>query len=58
LVGSDLASVNGLGAAAMVLDASAGRDLIRSTRGVEALVAGSDRLLWMTPGMRQRLRLA
>jgi thiamine biosynthesis lipoprotein len=58
LVGSGLASVNGLGAAAMVLDPSAGRDLIRDTRGIEALVAGSDGSLWMTPGMRQRLQFA
>lgn len=55
LVGRDLASVNGLGAAAMVLDAPAGRDLIRSTRGVEALIAGSNGSLWVTPQLRQRL---
>jgi FAD:protein FMN transferase len=58
LVGADLASVNGLGAAAMVLDPAAGRELVRGTRGVEALIAGNDGGLWMTPGMRQRLRLA
>lgn len=57
LVGPDLASVNGLGAAAMVLDPAAGRELIRGTRGVEAVIAGSGGDLWMTAGMRQRLRL-
>jgi FAD:protein FMN transferase len=57
LVGGDLASVNGLGAAAMVLAPLEGRDLIRGTRGVEALIAGSDQGLWMTAGMRQRLQL-
>ncbi|HWP13348.1 MAG TPA: FAD:protein FMN transferase [Ramlibacter sp.] len=56
LIGSDLASVNGLGAAAMVLDPPAARELVRGTRGVEALIAGSDGGLWMTGGMRQRLQ--
>jgi FAD:protein FMN transferase len=55
LVGRDLASVNGLGAAAMVLAESAGRDLIRSTPDVDALIAGSDGSLWSTPQLRQRL---
>ena len=56
LVGSDLASVNGLGAAAMVLAPPEARDLVRSTRGIEALIAGGDQGLWMTAGMRQLLR--
>ena len=55
LVGRDLASVNGLGAAAMVLGGFAGRDLIRGTPGVEALIAGSDGGLWFTPQLRQRM---
>lgn len=55
LVGSDLASINGLGAATMVLGAAAGRDLIRATPGVQALVAGSDGGLWIMPGLRERL---
>lgn len=58
LVGADLASVNGIGAAAMVLDSKRGRDLIRSQAGVDALVAGRQDELWMTDGMRQRLRAA
>ncbi len=55
LVGRDLEAVNGLGAAAMVLGAGAGRDLIRSTPGVQALVAGRDDALWIMPGLRERL---
>jgi FAD:protein FMN transferase len=55
LVGRDLDSVNGIGTAAMVLGASAGRDLIRGTRGVEALIAGGDGGLWVTPELRRRL---
>jgi thiamine biosynthesis lipoprotein len=58
LVGANLASVNGLGAAAMVLAPRAARDLLSGTPGVEALIAGSDGDLWMTPGMRERLRPA
>lgn len=58
LIGADLASVNGLGAAAMVLGPADGRELVAGTRGVEGLIAGDDGGLWMTPGMRQRLRLA
>ena len=55
LVGRDLAAVNGLGAAAMVLGPAAGRDLILGTPGVQALVAGSDGALWIMPGLRERL---
>jgi thiamine biosynthesis lipoprotein len=55
LVGRDLASVNGLGAAAMVLGAAEGRDLIRATPRVQALVAGRDGGLWIMPGLRERL---
>ena len=55
LVGRDLASVNGLGAAAMVLGAAEGRELIRATPGVEALIAGASGSLWLTPQLRSRL---
>lgn len=55
LVGPDLASVNGLATAAMVMRPTEQRELIRETRGVEALVAGRDGMLWTTPGMRTRL---
>jgi FAD:protein FMN transferase len=55
LVGDELESVNGLGAAAMVLDTTAGRELIRGTRGVEGLIAGRDDSLWITPALRERL---
>ena len=55
LIGSDLASVNGLGAAAMVLGMDAARELLRSTPGVDALIAGRDNSLWLNDGMRSRL---
>jgi thiamine biosynthesis lipoprotein len=54
LVGDDLESVNGIGAAAMVLDAAAGPELIRRS-GVEALIASRDSSLWMTAGLRERM---
>lgn len=55
LVARDLTSVNGLGAAAMVLGATAARELIRGTPGVEALIAGGDGSLWITPQLRRRM---
>jgi thiamine biosynthesis lipoprotein len=54
LVGDTLENVNGIGAAAMVLDAAAGRELIRRS-GAQALVAGRDGSLWVTPSLRERL---
>lgn len=54
LVGETLESVNGLGAAAMVLGATAGRALIEQEGSVEGLIAGSEGL-WMTASLRERL---
>jgi FAD:protein FMN transferase len=54
LVGETLESVNGLGAAAMVLGASAGRALIEQEDGVAALIAGTEGL-WVAPSLRERL---
>jgi thiamine biosynthesis lipoprotein len=56
LVGRELPSVNGIGAAAMVLAARAGRELVLGTPGVEALIAARDGELWMTDGMRRATR--
>ena len=56
LVGRDLASVNGIGAAAMVLGARPARELILGTPGLEALIASRDGNLWMTGGMRRAMR--
>ncbi|HEY0856686.1 MAG TPA: FAD:protein FMN transferase [Albitalea sp.] len=54
LVGESLDSVNGVGTAAMVLETRAGRELIRRS-GVQALIAGRDRSLWVTPSLQERL---
>ena len=56
LVGRDLPRVNGIGAAAMVLGAQAGRELVLGTPGLEALIAARDGGLWMTSGMRRAMR--
>lgn len=56
LVGRDLASVNGIGAAAMVLGSRAGRDLVLGTPGLDALIAARDGALWTTDGMRRAMR--
>ena len=58
LVGDDLASLNGLGAAAMVLGAERGRELIRAAHGVEGLIVGRDGDRWITPSLRTRLSAA
>ncbi|HWI80457.1 FAD:protein FMN transferase [Ramlibacter sp.] len=58
LVGTELAAVNGLGAAAMVLPAREAHGLIGQTRGVQALIAGRDNGLWITAGLRERLQPA
>lgn len=54
LVGDTLDNVNGMGTAAMVLEAAAARELIRRS-GAQALVAGRDGSLWVTPSLRERL---
>ncbi len=56
LVGRELPGVNGIGAAAMVLPARAGRELLLGTPGVHALIAERDGELWMTSGMRRAMR--
>ncbi|HEX5687537.1 MAG TPA: FAD:protein FMN transferase [Ideonella sp.] len=58
LVGGELAALNGLGAAAMVLGTDQGRELIRHTAGVEGLIAGRDGDMWITPSLRSRLMAA
>lgn len=55
LVGDELAALNGLGAAAMVLGTDQGRELIRHTPGVEGLVVGRNDDVWITPSLRSRL---
>ena len=56
LVGRDLAGVNGVGAAAMVLGARPARELVLGTAGLEALIAARDGDGWMTGGMRRAMR--
>ncbi|MDE2402517.1 MAG: FAD:protein FMN transferase [Burkholderiales bacterium] len=55
LLARDAASVNGLGAAMMVLGANAGRALINSRPGVEALIVDRDQSVWRSQGMAAAL---
>jgi len=55
LVGDELAALNGLGAAVMVLGIDQGRELIRHTAGIEGLIVGRDGDGWITPSLRNRL---
>ena len=55
LVADDLDRVNGLGAAIMVLGATAGRALIEQTPGLDGLIVDRDGSLWVSPGLEQRL---
>lgn len=56
LVGDTLDSVNGLGAAAMVLAPPAAQDLLTREGPDQALVAGHDGRIWLTPALRRRLQ--
>ena len=56
LVAENLEQVNGLGAAIMVLGAAAGRALIEQTPGLDGLIVDRDGSLWVSPGLKRRLR--
>lgn len=56
LLARDAASVNGLGAAMMVLGGEKARALLGNRPEVQALVAGRDQSLWQTPGMAAALQ--
>ena len=58
LVGDSLESVNGLGAAAMVLPPAAARELLQRQGVDQALVAGRDGQVWISPALQQRLQAA
>jgi thiamine biosynthesis lipoprotein len=55
LVSERLEALDGLGVAIMVLGEKAGERLVEATPGLDALIAGRDGRLWMTPGMRRSL---
>ena len=58
LVGETLGSVNGLGAAAMVMSPEAGRELLQRHGAEQALIAGRDGALWIFPALQRRLETA
>ena len=51
LVAPSAEAVNGLGPAIMVLDSTAGRELVAATPGVEALIIDGNGELWISPGL-------
>jgi len=55
LVADDLDKVDGLGAAIMVLGATAGRVLIEQTPGLDGLIVDRDGSLWVSSGLEKRL---
>jgi thiamine biosynthesis lipoprotein len=58
LIAERLEAVNGLGVAIMVLGKEEGVRLVEATPGLDALIADRDGGVWMTKGMRARLRAA
>ena len=55
LISEQLEAINGLGTAIMVAGASAGRERLARTPGVDAMIVDADNSLWLSPGMAQRL---
>lgn len=56
LLARDAASVNGLGAAMMVLGSDGARSLLHGKSDVQALVVNRDQSVWRTPGMAAALQ--
>jgi thiamine biosynthesis lipoprotein len=56
LVAERLEAVNGLGVAIMVLGRKEGERLVAQTPGLDALIVERDGSVWLSPGMRSRLR--
>lgn len=55
LVGNDLARINGLSCAIMVLGLSTGRDLIEQTPGLSGLIVDQDGSVWVSTPLQPRL---
>lgn len=56
LVANRLEAVNGMGVAIMVLGKDAGARLVEATPGLDALIVDRDGSVWMSKGMRARLK--
>lgn len=57
LVGERLEEVDGYGVAIMIEGVAEAERLVRAHPGLDALVAGEDGSVWMSPGMRARLKV-
>lgn len=58
LLARDVASVNGLGAAMMVLGGERAHALVQKNASVQALMVNHDGSVWQTPGMARLLKTA
>lgn len=58
LLARDVSSVNGLGAAMMVLGGEPARSLVLKDTSVQALMVNHDGSVWQTPGMARLLKAA
>lgn len=58
LLARDVASVNGLGAAIMVLGSKGAQSILKDRPGVQALMVGRDHQVWQTPGMASVLSVS
>lgn len=56
LLAEQVADVNGLGTAAMVMNDNAARTMFELMPGVQALIARRDGSLWRTPGLRLQVQ--
>jgi thiamine biosynthesis lipoprotein len=56
LVAERLEAVNGMGVALMVLGKDEGARLVEATPGLDALIVDRDGSVWLSKGMRARLR--
>ncbi len=56
LVSERLEDVDGYGVAIMILGVAAAERLVRERPGLDALVVASDGAVWLSPGMKARLR--
>lgn len=56
LVAERLEDVDGYGVAIMIEGAALAERLVREHRGLDAMVAGQEGTVWLSPGMRSRLK--
>lgn len=56
LISERMEDVNGIATSIMILGADFGRRIVAQARGLDALIVDRDGTIWMTDGLRRRLR--